>query len=297
MVELMSKKNFYKSKAWLELRYQILREQEHVCALCGQERSANLSLHVDHIKPRSKHPELELDKHNLQILCEDCNLGKSNKYHDDWRDNQDRNSLPPWDDDAYSDGTYDFVFTEIEKRLLIAYELLNPQNNVVQYPPNGIYEGNLKNGMRHGYGTYTWPDGCVYEGDWYEGRRQGYGRMLYSSHDISVLDEHHFINTWDEFDTKPRRYQWLPTHEWIGEGIYKGDWNFGLRHGLGEWWEKTCGEYLPVDLPARFTPEEIENEENVWLESQCGTYFGEIAASVAFGYERSPPIPDDEFPF
>ena len=66
---------------------------------------------------------------------------------------------------------------------------------------------------------------------------------------------------------------------------------------MGEWWEKTCGEYVPVDLPARVTPGELENEENVWLESQCGIYFGEIAASVAFGYERSPPIPDDEFPF
>ncbi|MFC6439812.1 HNH endonuclease [Bowmanella sp. JS7-9] len=33
-------------------------------------------LHVDHVKPRAKFPELALDINNLQILCETCNLGK-----------------------------------------------------------------------------------------------------------------------------------------------------------------------------------------------------------------------------
>jgi len=42
-------------------------------------------LHVDHIKPRSKYPELSLTFSNLQILCEDCNFGKSNIDQTDWR--------------------------------------------------------------------------------------------------------------------------------------------------------------------------------------------------------------------
>ncbi|WP_106598587.1 HNH endonuclease [Dyadobacter jiangsuensis] len=42
-------------------------------------------MHVDHIKPRSKFPRLELDINNLQILCQYCNIGKSNLYEDDWR--------------------------------------------------------------------------------------------------------------------------------------------------------------------------------------------------------------------
>ena len=42
-------------------------------------------IHVDHIKPRSKYPELELDINNLQVLCEDCNIGKSNIDETDWR--------------------------------------------------------------------------------------------------------------------------------------------------------------------------------------------------------------------
>lgn len=42
-------------------------------------------MHVDHIKPRSKYPELELEFTNLQILCADCNLGKRNHDSIDWR--------------------------------------------------------------------------------------------------------------------------------------------------------------------------------------------------------------------
>lgn len=49
---------------------------------CGD---VNKTIHVDHIKPRSKFPELSLVQSNLQILCADCNLGKSNKDQTDWR--------------------------------------------------------------------------------------------------------------------------------------------------------------------------------------------------------------------
>lgn len=35
-------------------------------------------IHVDHIKPRSTFPQLEMDINNLQILCVDCNMGNPN---------------------------------------------------------------------------------------------------------------------------------------------------------------------------------------------------------------------------
>ena len=35
-------------------------------------------MHVDHVKPRSKFPELALDLSNLQVLCNLCNVAKSN---------------------------------------------------------------------------------------------------------------------------------------------------------------------------------------------------------------------------
>ena len=64
-----------------------MRRHGGACQCCGATRSAGAQIHVDHIKPRSKYPELELDIENLQVLCGDCNLGKSNKYIDDWRYN------------------------------------------------------------------------------------------------------------------------------------------------------------------------------------------------------------------
>lgn len=73
--------DFYRGTEWRRLRYRVLRKNR-ACALCG---SRQRPLHVDHIKPRSKYPSLAYDIENLQVLCADCNIGKSNKYEDDFR--------------------------------------------------------------------------------------------------------------------------------------------------------------------------------------------------------------------
>lgn len=78
-------KEFYYSREWRELRVKALVKYGRKCCLCGRGVEDGIVLHVDHIKPRSKRPDLELDINNLQILCEDCNLGKSNRYSEDWR--------------------------------------------------------------------------------------------------------------------------------------------------------------------------------------------------------------------
>ena len=70
---------FYNSQEWRELRYEALKRYGTACSCCGASRQSVAVMHVDHIKPRSKYPELELDINNLQILCQDCNLGKVNK--------------------------------------------------------------------------------------------------------------------------------------------------------------------------------------------------------------------------
>ena len=76
---------FYNSQAWKETRYEVLRRDGGACQCCGARASDGVRIHVDHVKPRSKYPELQLDINNLQVLCEDCNFGKSNYYNDDWR--------------------------------------------------------------------------------------------------------------------------------------------------------------------------------------------------------------------
>jgi len=78
-------KQFYQSPRWLTLRWQALQKFGFRCMACRRGREDSVILHVDHIKPRSKHPELELDINNLQVLCADCNLGKSNRSDEDLR--------------------------------------------------------------------------------------------------------------------------------------------------------------------------------------------------------------------
>jgi hypothetical protein len=81
-----SRKAFYESREWRELRYEVIKKFGGACQACGATaKSSGRPIHVDHIKPRSKFPELELVFENLQILCEDCNLGKSWKDATDWR--------------------------------------------------------------------------------------------------------------------------------------------------------------------------------------------------------------------
>jgi hypothetical protein len=77
---------FYESPEWLAVRYEALRLANGCCDLCGNTAQGSGSpLHVDHIKPRSLFPDLELSVNNLQVLCRGCNLGKGNRDSTDWR--------------------------------------------------------------------------------------------------------------------------------------------------------------------------------------------------------------------
>lgn len=75
---------FYLCRPWRELRYQVLKNCDGRCMCCGASAKDGVRLHVDHIKPRSR-GGAELDINNCQVLCEDCNIGKSNLDDTDWR--------------------------------------------------------------------------------------------------------------------------------------------------------------------------------------------------------------------
>jgi len=77
---------FYQSRRWQKLRYEAFLRYGRVCALCKRTPEVhNFVLHVDHIKPRSRYPQHQWDIENLQILCEDCNLGKGARDDTKWR--------------------------------------------------------------------------------------------------------------------------------------------------------------------------------------------------------------------
>lgn len=76
---------FLHSYAWRRLRYEVIKERGARCECCGRGPSDGATIHVDHVKPRRKYPELALDKQNLQVLCGACNHGKGNWDETDWR--------------------------------------------------------------------------------------------------------------------------------------------------------------------------------------------------------------------
>lgn len=74
--------SFYSSWEWKKLRYDALMLYNRRCVCCGftpKENSKNY-LVVDHINPINKYPSLKLEISNLQVLCNDCNMGKSDRY-------------------------------------------------------------------------------------------------------------------------------------------------------------------------------------------------------------------------
>ena len=75
-----NQQSFYELPQWQKLRYAILKKYRK-CCLCGSIEN----LHVDHIKPRSRFPALELEPDNLQVLCKRCNLAKLNHDCEDYR--------------------------------------------------------------------------------------------------------------------------------------------------------------------------------------------------------------------
>mgnify|MGYP002580519347 FL=1 len=62
----------------LRMRFIVMKRDNFKCCMCGRSPATTpgLELHIDHIIPWSKGGETVID--NLQTLCSDCNLGKSN---------------------------------------------------------------------------------------------------------------------------------------------------------------------------------------------------------------------------
>lgn len=78
---------FYRSVQWRAVRYKVLTKSAGVCEACRRSsKDHGVALHVDHILPRSQYPALALDESNLQVLCDDCNIGKGVDDTTDWRD-------------------------------------------------------------------------------------------------------------------------------------------------------------------------------------------------------------------
>lgn len=77
-----------KVKVQAGIRWQVLKRDNWRCLSCGRCADDDVILHVDHILPRSKGGKDEMD--NYQMLCDACNIGKSNKDNTDLRNRQEK---------------------------------------------------------------------------------------------------------------------------------------------------------------------------------------------------------------
>ncbi|RKS42758.1 HNH endonuclease [Gillisia mitskevichiae] len=89
-IEIMSNKMIVSQKNRtipLGIRFKILERDNGKCVLCGKNPEKNgVILHIDHVLPYSLGGLTEMN--NLQTLCSDCNIGKSNKSNINWTKSQ-----------------------------------------------------------------------------------------------------------------------------------------------------------------------------------------------------------------
>ena len=50
----------------------------------------------------------------------------------------------------------------------------------LKFPDGSKYVGEVKNGIPHGRGTYTWADGNKYVGEWKDSKQHGQGTYTYA---------------------------------------------------------------------------------------------------------------------
>lgn len=85
------KQAFYRSWDWRTLRMEVLKTFGHRCQACGSTPKdtamdgSPVKIVVDHIKPLSQFWNLRLDRSNLQVLCDECNMGKGAWDQTDYR--------------------------------------------------------------------------------------------------------------------------------------------------------------------------------------------------------------------
>jgi 5-methylcytosine-specific restriction endonuclease McrA len=60
------------------LRFEILKRDNYRCQMCGVTAKDGAALEIDHITPVAKGGGNNAD--NLQVLCRDCNAGKSDSW-------------------------------------------------------------------------------------------------------------------------------------------------------------------------------------------------------------------------
>ena len=111
---------------------------------------------------------------------------------------------------------------------------------------NGIYEGNFKNGLRHGKGIYKWTVGSSYDGDFKNGKKEGNGIYYYSDgwKHIGEFIDGKLTGKAKQYNEKGKlifegyfvkgKLNGYGTSYFTSGGKYVGEFLNGKKHGYGK---------------------------------------------------------------
>jgi len=110
----------------------------------------------------------------------------------------------------------------------------NP-NEVINetYPDGSVYEGQKRDNLRHGKGTFYYSDGGMYTGDWIAGSMEGFGTLYYAGGSKAYEGE------WkeDKFHGKGVVYNEVPAQ-------LRGEFDFTNFDNVGNFWVKYEGWFI-----------------------------------------------------
>ena len=89
------------------------------------------------------------------------------------------------------------------------------------YDNGASYEGECRDGKKHGWGTHIYASGEVYEGQWEDDKRHGQGKYVYSHGGV-------YEGEWRDHNLQGRGTLIFPSGQ-----IYEGQFVNGKRHGQG----------------------------------------------------------------
>jgi hypothetical protein len=112
------------------------------------------------------------------------------------------------------------------------------------WPDGSRYDGFWRNDQMEGRGIFTSPDGTKYDGDWFVGKRHGFGTYTWANGDKYqgqwVSGRKSGLGKLTMTDGSSHEGEWINdqangegTHTWAGGTKYIGDWKNNQRHGQG----------------------------------------------------------------
>lgn len=108
-----------------------------------------------------------------------------------------------------------------ERKQPAGAEVENRQTHV--YPNGDVYEGEMKDGLRHGYGKMTYAGGDIYIGDYRKDKRHGHGRYQFANGNVYEGDY---------VDNKRTGHGVL---RYANGEVYEGEFLDGRRSGYGKY--------------------------------------------------------------